>query len=285
MVASAHAVDAEQSTRRRILAATFVVLARDGRRRLQLSDVAAQAKVSRPTLYRYFGSKEGLLEAFGLYEQDNFDAGIATAISGLSGADRLDAALRFIVDFQSTYSLSSLAETEPEHVLQQMKRVLPIMRDRIARIIGGEQAEIAASSRGTDRRVPLRDRRRHPGPVSRRVASCRRAQPRRHGSLVVQPVVDLRGDQLRLLEMQEMTDAVDDLESRSVSRKVRAEVAEQFSTDRSVVGAVQIQRRHRRRLHRGCRFGFRVRVGELRIERGPIRRNDIRDVIGGHVAP
>ena len=146
MVASGHAVDAEQSTRRRILAATFVVLARDGRRRLQLSDVAAQAKVSRPTLYRYFGSKEGLLEAFGLYEQDNFDAGIATAIAGLSGAARLDAALRFIVDFQSGYSLASLAEVEPEHVLHQMRRVLPIMRDRIARIIGGDQAHVAASA-------------------------------------------------------------------------------------------------------------------------------------------
>jgi AcrR family transcriptional regulator len=139
-------MDAEQSTRRRILAATFVVLARDGRRKLQLSDVAAEAKVSRPTLYRYFGSKEGLLEAFGLYEQDNFDAGIATAIAGLSGPARLDAALKFIVAFQSTYSLGSLAETEPEHVLYQMKRVLPIMHDRIARIIPGEQNDIAASA-------------------------------------------------------------------------------------------------------------------------------------------
>ncbi|WP_292976509.1 TetR/AcrR family transcriptional regulator [Mycobacterium sp.] len=145
-MASGHAAAAEQSTRRRILAATFVVLARDGRRRLQLSDVAVEAKVSRPTLYRYFGSKEGLLEAFGLYEQDNFDAGIATAIAGLSGADRLDAALRFVVDFQHSYSLGSLAETEPEHVLQQMKRVLPIMRDRIARIIGGEHAQVAAAA-------------------------------------------------------------------------------------------------------------------------------------------
>jgi AcrR family transcriptional regulator len=138
--------DAEQSTRRRILAATFVVLARDGRRKLQLSDVAAEAKVSRPTLYRYFGSKEGLLEAFGLYEQDNFDAGIAAAMTGLSGPDRLDAALRFIVDFQSTYSLGSLADTEPEHVLFQMKRVLPIMHDRIARIIPGDDNDIAAST-------------------------------------------------------------------------------------------------------------------------------------------
>ncbi len=146
MVASLRSADAEQSTRRRILAATFVVLARDGRRKLQLSDVAAEAKVSRPTLYRYFGSKEGLLEAFGLYEQDNFDAGIAAAVAGLTGPDRLDAALRFIVDFQSTYSLGSLAETEPEHVLSQMKRALPIMHERILRIIPGENSDIAAAA-------------------------------------------------------------------------------------------------------------------------------------------
>jgi AcrR family transcriptional regulator len=138
--------DPEQSTRRRILAATFVVLARDGRRKLQLSDVAAEARVSRPTLYRYFGSKDGLLEAFGLYEQDNFDAGIAAAMAGLSGADRLDAALQFIVDFQSTYSLGSLADIEPEHVLHQMKRVLPIMHERIARIIPGENSDVAAAA-------------------------------------------------------------------------------------------------------------------------------------------
>lgn len=139
-------LDAEQSTRRRILAATFVVLARDGRRKLQLSDVAAEAKVSRPTLYRYFGSKDGLLEAFGLYEQDNFDSGIAAAMAGLSGPDRLDAALRFIVAFQSDYSLGSLADIEPEHVIYQMKRVLPIMHERIARIIPGDDSEIAAAA-------------------------------------------------------------------------------------------------------------------------------------------
>lgn len=136
----------EQSTRLRILAATFVVLARDGRRKLQLSDVAAEANVSRPTLYRHFGSKEGLLEAFGLYEQDNFDAGIASAMAGLVGADRLDAALRFIVEFQSTYSLGSLADVEPEHVIHQMKRVLPIMHERIARIIPGDDREVAAAA-------------------------------------------------------------------------------------------------------------------------------------------
>ena len=137
---------AEQSTRRRILAATFVVLARSGRKRLMLSEVAAEAKVSRPTLYRYFPSKEELLEAFGLYEQDNFDAGIASAMAGLRGHERLDAALQFVVGFQHSYSLGFLADNEPEHVLAQMKRVMPILHERIARLIAGENADLAAAT-------------------------------------------------------------------------------------------------------------------------------------------
>ncbi|OBB03407.1 TetR family transcriptional regulator [Mycobacteriaceae bacterium 1482268.1] len=138
--------DGLQSTRRRILDAAFVVLARSGAERLQLSDVAIQAGVSRPTVYRYFGSKEGLLEAFALYEQDNFDAGMASAVAGLQGAQRLEAALRFIVTFQSSYSLSRLVEVEPEYVLAQMKRVLPLMRERITRLLEGKNRDIAAAA-------------------------------------------------------------------------------------------------------------------------------------------
>src|ERR1700744_229524 len=80
--------------------------------------------------------------------------------------------------------------------------------------------------------------------------------------LVVQPVIDFRGNQLRVLAVQEVSDAVDDLEGGAVSRKVRAEVAKQVGADRSVVGAMHIQSRHRRGLHGGCRLGFRARVGE-----------------------
>jgi AcrR family transcriptional regulator len=137
---------AELSTRRRILAATFVVLARSGRKRLMLSEVAAEAKVSRPTVYRYFPSRDELLDAFGLYEQDNFDAGIASAMAGLRGHERLDAALQFVVDFQQTYSLGFLVDTEPEHALTQMKRVMPILQRRIARLIPGDNADLAAAT-------------------------------------------------------------------------------------------------------------------------------------------
>jgi AcrR family transcriptional regulator len=138
--------DLEPSTRRRILDATHVVFARSGHRNLQLSDVAAEAKVSRPTLYRYFGSREGLLNAFALYEQDNFDAGIAKAMAGLDGPQRLDAALRFVVDFQDSYSLGSIVDIEPEHVLSQMQRVIPIMHERIARVIPGANSDVAAAA-------------------------------------------------------------------------------------------------------------------------------------------
>ena len=90
--------DGEGSLRKKILDATFVVVSRHGRNKLQLQEVAVEAGVSRPTVYRYFGGKDGLLEAFALYEQDNFAAGIATATAGLRGPDRVDAALQFIVD-------------------------------------------------------------------------------------------------------------------------------------------------------------------------------------------
>jgi AcrR family transcriptional regulator len=140
------ASDAERSMRRRILDATHVVLSRSGHRNLQLSEVAAQANVSRPTLYRYFGSKEGLLEAFAHYEQDNFDVGIAAAMAGLRDEDRLDAALQFVVDFQNSYTARAVVDIEPEHVLTEMRRALPLMQERLRLVIAGDNADIAASA-------------------------------------------------------------------------------------------------------------------------------------------
>ena len=111
-----------------------------------LSEVAAEAGVSRPTLYRYFPSKEELLDAFATYEQDNFDAGMAAAVAGLRGNDRLDAALQFIVDYQASYSLSFMAEIEPEHVLSHIQRAIPLMHERIVKIFPGENADVAAAT-------------------------------------------------------------------------------------------------------------------------------------------
>ena len=48
----------DTSTRHRILVATAEVLGRSGQTKLSLSEVALQAGVSRPTLYRWFADKE-----------------------------------------------------------------------------------------------------------------------------------------------------------------------------------------------------------------------------------
>ena len=137
--------DREGSIRKRILDATFVVVSRHGRKKLQLQEVAAEAGVSRPTVYRYFGGKDGLLEAFALYEQDNFAAGIATATAGLRGPDRVDAALQFIVDYQFSHSLATLVNLEPEYSIAQMMRVLPAMQEGMRQIMTGDEAELAAA--------------------------------------------------------------------------------------------------------------------------------------------
>ncbi|MGZ5376869.1 MAG: TetR/AcrR family transcriptional regulator [Mycobacterium sp.] len=136
----------QSSIRRRILDATIVVLERSGRQKLQLLEVATEAGVSRPTVYRYFGSKEGLLEALGLYELDKFNAGVASATAGLRGAERLDAALQFIVEYQHSYSLAAIVNIEPEYSLEQMERVLPIMHRRLGRMMSGDNSDIAAAA-------------------------------------------------------------------------------------------------------------------------------------------
>jgi len=59
----------DNSTRHRILAATAEVLGRNGMTKLSLSEVALQARVSRPTLYRWFASKRDLLDGFVVWER------------------------------------------------------------------------------------------------------------------------------------------------------------------------------------------------------------------------
>jgi AcrR family transcriptional regulator len=136
----------DTSTQRRLLAATAEVLARSGQTRLSLSEVALQAGVSRPTLYRWFASKEELLAAFSRYEREMFDYGISTATSGLTGIERLDAALRFIVEYQQSYSGVRLIDVEPDVVIAQIAHVIPIMRARLQKLLPGSNGGVKAAT-------------------------------------------------------------------------------------------------------------------------------------------
>ncbi|ORV19684.1 TetR/AcrR family transcriptional regulator [Mycobacterium celatum] len=134
------------STRDRILMATTEVLSRNGRTKLSLSTVAQQAGVSRPTLYRWFASKEELLDAFGDHERQMFDTGISRATAGLHGTDKLDAALRFIVEYQQSYSGVRLVDVEPEVTIAQLSEVIPVMRARLQRLLPGPNGAVKAAT-------------------------------------------------------------------------------------------------------------------------------------------
>jgi AcrR family transcriptional regulator len=138
-------VDGDTSTRTRILAAAVEVMSRSGPR-LSLSDVAAQAGVSRPTLYRWFPTKEKLLLAVGAYEEGKFNDGIRAATADLDGPEKLDAALKFIVEFQHSHSLGRMIEVEPAHVVAQMGQVLPIMREQLRRLLPGDDGAVKAAT-------------------------------------------------------------------------------------------------------------------------------------------
>lgn len=142
----AQAAEIDTSTRQRILDATAEVLGRNGKTKLSLSEVATQAGVSRPTLYRWFASKEELLSAFSNYERQVFESGLVKATSGLKGTDKLDAALRFIVDYQHSYSGVRMVDVEPEHVIAQVSLAIPEMRDGLERLLPGPNAAVKAAT-------------------------------------------------------------------------------------------------------------------------------------------
>lgn len=136
----------DTSTRHRILVATAEVLARSGQTKLSLSEVALQAGVSRPTLYRWFADKSELLDAFGIYEREMFDTGISRATAGLRGTETLDAALSFIVEYQHSYSGVRLVDIEPEVVIARLSRIIPIMRARLHKLLSGSNSDIKAAT-------------------------------------------------------------------------------------------------------------------------------------------
>jgi TetR/AcrR family transcriptional regulator, repressor for uid operon len=128
----------EDPMRDRILRATFKVLSRHGYGKLNLSDVAAAAGISRPTLYKFFGSKDDLLTAFGIFEMQLLRKDFHRATDNRSGRDRVDALLQFLADFYSSYQMRGLIEIEPGLLLDQMGKALPELVELIAPVLEGE---------------------------------------------------------------------------------------------------------------------------------------------------
>ncbi len=64
----------------------------------------------------------------------------------MRGTDRLDAALRFIVEYQHSYSGVRAIDIEPEVVIARLSEVIPIMRARLQRLLPGPNGAVKAAT-------------------------------------------------------------------------------------------------------------------------------------------
>ncbi|WP_428342139.1 TetR/AcrR family transcriptional regulator [Mycobacterium sp.] len=119
----------------RILEAARQLVLRSGVRKLSLADVATLAGVSRPTIYRYFVSKEDLIEALGEHERRRFDAAMEQATSGVTGAARLEAAVDVVASFLEDQPPGRQLDLDPGFAQDQMARALPMISGRLSVVL------------------------------------------------------------------------------------------------------------------------------------------------------
>lgn len=107
------------TTRLRALDAAFDLAAEVGLTSLTLEDVAARAGVSRQTLYRHFGSRDGLLEALVLREEDWFIRRVDSAARPYADAeDAIAAGVAEALRAASEHPLlRRILDTEPGQIL------------------------------------------------------------------------------------------------------------------------------------------------------------------------
>jgi AcrR family transcriptional regulator len=119
----------------RILDAAQRLVFRTGARKLSLSDVANLAGVSRPTIYRYFVSKEDLIDALGKRERRRFNTAMDKAMSGVVGVARLEAAVDVVATFVEAQPPGRLLDLEPAFAHDQMANALPMLAEGLTAVV------------------------------------------------------------------------------------------------------------------------------------------------------
>ena len=127
-----------------------------GARRLSLTEVATLAGVSRPTIYRYFTSKEELIEALGKREYRRFNSAMAAAVANATGVERLEASIEVAAAFLQDQPPCDLLDLDPGFVNEEVARVLPMMTAALTEVFtlgvdenvipgGADPADLAAA--------------------------------------------------------------------------------------------------------------------------------------------
>jgi len=117
----------EPATRARILEGAVRAVARYGLAKLAMSDVSQSAGVSRGTLYRYFPTREALLDALAQREAERFFERVVEATqSAPAGEARLRVLLEHATrEVRAHPALQRLLDSDPAEVLEGIRRRLP----------------------------------------------------------------------------------------------------------------------------------------------------------------
>lgn len=124
------------ATIRKILNATARMLLQDGPTRMSLRDVAVAAQVSRGTLYRYFSSKEQLLEAYTQFMRGRFESGLRAAVEMYEPAERFEPFLNFYARFFARRQAQQFLETEPAFALKYFRDTFTSVIDQTVTLLG-----------------------------------------------------------------------------------------------------------------------------------------------------
>jgi AcrR family transcriptional regulator len=142
-------VPGSSTSREAILAATRQAIIERGPGKLTLSAIAASAGVSRPTLYRWFPTKDDLLAAIAAYEEEQFDIGLRTVVDAhRAPARRLNAALRYLVTYLDGLLGPDPIGADPNFALQSLARSLPIQVESLVRLLGDGLRQVPAVRSG-----------------------------------------------------------------------------------------------------------------------------------------
>ncbi|HVA06649.1 MAG TPA: helix-turn-helix domain-containing protein [Acidimicrobiales bacterium] len=145
-------------TEERILSAALRLLGRRGVKRLGMQEVSEVAGVSRGTLYRYFPSKDHLLEAVAGYDERRFSAGMAEALAAVHGpTERIRTVVAFAFDYIRTHPARSLFESEPDFVLGYLLTHLAKLEEALLEQLGDAFDTLPVVAAGALSRAQLAD--------------------------------------------------------------------------------------------------------------------------------
>jgi AcrR family transcriptional regulator len=119
-----------------ILDATERLIFGRGPGKLRLSAVAAEAGISRQTLYKRFPTKHDLLAAFSTRQEQQFEASLMRAIQAQkSRARKLDAALRHLVTYLDG-KMAQAVGVDPAFAIQTLSDSLATQVQAFVRVLG-----------------------------------------------------------------------------------------------------------------------------------------------------